>query len=220
MFIEVPNLLSDDELERVQEIAAKARFVDGRISNPHNTAKNNLQIDPDDPLYQESSSMLAEALLENETVRNFAFIHRAATPLICRYQPDMAYGKHADAAFLPLRPTPLRSDISCTIFLTSPDAYEGGELAIHLGNKTILAKGEAGSAILYPSTTIHEVVPVTSGERIVAITFIESQIEDEKRRYLLYSLKEVAALEGFNISWDSRVLLQHVTSSLHRMWST
>ena len=63
-------------------------------------------------------------------------------------------------------------------------------------------------------------MPVTSGERLVAITFIESQIEDERKRHLLYTLEEVAALEGFNISWDNRVLLQHVCASLHRMWST
>ena len=104
--------------------------------------------------------------------------------------------------------------------MSEPDTYEGGELTIHLGSKPVSIKGAAGSAILYPSTTIHEVVPVTSGERLVAITFIESQIMDEKKRYLLYSLNEIAALEGDNISWDNRILLEHVRHSLHRMWST
>ena len=114
----------------------------------------------------------------------------------------------------------IRSDISCTIFLEHPEAYEGGELTIHLGDKTVSVKGKAGSAVLYPSTTIHEVMPVTKGERLVAITFIESQIIDEHKRDLLYTLNEVAALEGYNISWDNRVQLQHVSASLHRMWST
>ena len=220
MFIEVPDLLTADQLERLREIASQANFADGRLSNPHSKVKQNLQIDHNDPLYEESAKTLAEAMMRNETVNNFAFISRLAPPLICRYHPDMAYGKHADAAFLPMRPVPLRSDISSTIFLADPDTYEGGELTIHLGNKTIEVKGAAGSAILYPSTTIHEVTPVTSGERLVAITFIESQIIDEHKRYLLYTLKEVSALEGFNISWDNRVQLEHVCAALHRMWST
>ena len=220
MFIEIPDILNADQLKRIQEIAKTANFVDGRVSNPHNQTKNNLQIDTNDPLYKESTTLLAEALMHSEAVVNYAFISRMASPLICRYQPDMSYGKHPDTAFLPMRPTPLRSDMSCTIFLADPDTYEGGELTIHLGSKPVSIKGAAGSGILYPSTTIHEVVPVTSGERLVAITFIESQIMDEKNRYLLYSLNEIAALEGDNISWDNRILLEHVRHSLHRMWST
>ncbi len=220
MFIEVPNLLNAAQIERIQEIAAKAKFVDGRISNPHNEAKKNLQIDHNDPLYQESTKMLAEAMMRNETVQNYAFASRFAPPLMCRYGSDMAYGKHADSAFLQIGRTPFRSDLSGTIFLSDPDTYEGGELTIHLGSKAVRIKGAAGSVILYPSTSIHEVSPVTSGERLVAITFIESQIMDENKRHLLYSLNEIAALEGFNISWDNRVLLQHVCASLHRMWST
>ena len=104
--------------------------------------------------------------------------------------------------------------------MAEPDTYEGGELAIHLGSRTINVKGAAGSAVFYPSTTLHEVMPVTAGERLVAITFVESQIMDEHKRELLYALNEVAALEGFNISWDNRVTLQRVSAGLHRMWST
>jgi len=220
MFIEVPDLLTAAQCKQLRDIAATARFVDGRISNPHNETKKNLQLDQDDKVYEETSRILAEALIKNESIKNFAFINRFAPPLICRYRPDMAYGKHADNAFVQVGPTTIRSDISCTIFLEHPEAYEGGELTIHLGNKSVSVKGKAGSAILYPSTTIHEVTPVTSGERLVAITFIESQILDEHKRDLLYTLNEVAALEGYNISWDNRVLLQHVSASLHRMWSS
>jgi len=73
--------------------------------------------------------------------------------------------------------------------------------------------------VVYPSTTIHEVLPVRSGERIVAITFVQSQIVDEKQRDLLYTLNEVAALEGLSMQWDNRIRLEHVRHSLHRMWS-
>lgn len=220
MFIEIPDILTAAQVKRLRKIASTAKFVDGRISNPHNETKNNLQLDATDKVYYETSKLLAEALTQNESVQNFCFMSRMAPPLICRYQPEMAYGKHSDNAFVHVGQTLIRSDISCTIFLARPEDYDGGELSIHLGDKTVSVKGPAGSAVLYPSTTIHEVMPVTSGERLVAITFIESQIMDEHRRDLLYTLNEVAALEGFNISWDNRVRLQHVSASLHRMWST
>ena len=171
-------------------------------------------------LHREATNLLGQAMLRNEEVRNFAFIRRLAPPLMCRYRPDMKYGTHPDVAFLPMQGEPLRSDISCTIFIADPSTYDGGELTIHLGSKPIKIKGKRGSAVLYPSTTIHEVLPVTRGERLVAITFMESQICDEKKRDLLYTLNEVAALEGLNMDWDNRVRLEHVRHSLHRMWST
>ena len=220
IFIEIENILTAQELARLDQIAATAKFIDGRASNPHNQTKYNLQIEPGTDLHKESSTILGQALLRSEEVRNFAFIHRFAPPLMSRYLPDMKYGKHPDNAFLPMQPTPLRSDISCTIFIADPASYDGGELTIHLGSKPITIKGKRGAAVLYPSTTIHEVQPVTRGERIVAITFMESQICDEKKRDLLYTLNEVAALEGLKMDWDNRIRLEHVRHSLHRMWST
>ena len=124
-----------------------------------------------------------------------------------------------DAAFLPLAPEPLRSDVSCTIFISGPDQYQGGELLIHLGTEAVPIKGAAGSAVFYPSTTLHEVVPVVSGERLVMITFIESQIPDQLQRELLYTLGEVRALEGLKMDWRNRTQLEFVIANLHRMWS-
>jgi PKHD-type hydroxylase len=220
MFIEVPDLLSPAQVQRLRDIAASAKFVDGRISNPNNKAKNNLQLDHTDASYKESAQIMGEALVQNESVQDFTFMLRIAPPLMCRYKPDMAYGVHSDNAFVNVGQGILRSDISCTMFISDPETYEGGELTIHLGNRSIAIKGSPGSAVLYPSTTLHEVKPVITGERLVAITFMESQIMDEQKRHLLYQLNEVAAIEGYNISWDNRVMLQHISASLHRMWST
>ena len=219
MFLEIQNVLNAAEITRLREIAQGATFVDGRISNPHNQTKQNLQVDPHDSGAQESGRLVGLALQRNEEFARFAFPVRVATPLLCKYQPGMSYGKHPDSAFLPMQPTPLRSDVSCTVFISDPASYEGGELTIHLGSRPVVIKGAAGSAVVYPSTTIHEVLPVRSGERIVAITFIQSQIVDEKQRDLLYTLNEVAALEGLSMQWDNRIRLEHVRHSLHRMWS-
>lgn len=220
MFLEIPDILTEQERGRLCEIGNEAPFLDGRISNPHNQSKNNLQIDPRHAGHQESSAIMAEALNRCDAVRRFAFPTRMATPMLCKYVAGMAYGQHSDAAFLPMRPEPLRSDVSCTIFVADPSTYEGGELTIHLGSRPVTIKGAAGSAVIYPSTTIHEVQPVRSGERLVGITFIQSQIVDERKRDLLYTLGEVAELEGLNMHWDNRVRLEHVRASLHRDWST
>jgi PKHD-type hydroxylase len=220
MFIEIDGVLTAEEIGKVKSIAATTPFVDGKISNPHNQAKNNLQADPNHAGYRDSSQIFAQALWRSEEFRNYAFPKRFAAPMLCRYQPGMNYGPHADSAYIPLRPEPLRSDVSVTIFLNDPSTYDGGELVIHLGSKPIPIKGKPGSAIVYPSTTIHEVAPVTRGERLVAITFVESQICDERYRDLLYTLNEVAALEGLKMDWQNRTRLEHVRHSLHRIWST
>jgi PKHD-type hydroxylase len=113
----------------------------------------------------------------------------------------------------------LRTDISCTIFLSDPQQYEGGALRIRLGEASFSFKLKAGEAILYPSDTLHEVEPVTAGERLVAITFIQSRIGDPFRRNLLYELNEVAALEGLKMDPGNRVRLQLVRDQLLRSWS-
>ena len=220
MFLEIDPVLTPAEVQRLREIAAAARFVDGRISNPHNTAKNNLQIDRQDAIYQESARILGAALARNEEFRNFTFPKIVPPPMLCRYGRGMNYGVHTDAAFMPIGPRALRSDVSCTIFVADPAEYEGGELSIHLGGRRIDIKGGAGSAIVYPSNMMHEVRPVTSGERLVAITFIESQIADPAQRALLYELNEVTALEGLNMKPENWRRLDHVRSGLHRMWGS
>lgn len=220
MFLEIDNVLTPPEIAQLKAIALKTRFIDGRISNPHNLAKNNLQADVSEAGYRDSSQLVMQALWRSESFRNFAFPKRFAPPLLCRYQPGMNYGAHTDAAFLPMQPLPLRSDVSCTVWMNEPETYQGGELLIHIGSKPVAIKGRAGSAIVYPSTTIHEVSPVLEGERLVAITFIESQIADERFRGLLYSLNEVAALEGLTMAWENRTRLEHVRQSLHRIWSS
>lgn len=220
MILEIASVLTPAEISSLREIARSANFVDGRISNPHSINKNNLQIDTRDEAALQSSTLIAHALQRSDEFRNFTFPVRIAPPLLCRYEPGMSYGRHPDSAFLLVQSAPLRSDVSCTVFISDPAEYAGGELTIYLGTRALAVKGAAGSAVVYPSTTIHEVQQVTRGQRLVAITFVESQIVDEKKRELLYTLNEVAALEGLTMQWDNRIRLEHVRHSLHRMWST
>ena len=218
MFFEAPNVLTAEELRRVADIAETALFADGRLSNPHTKVKNNLQIDQRDPGRTEAANLMANALMRHQGIRDFAFPRIMAPPMLSKYGPGMAYGLHTDAAFLPVGPRPLRSDVSCTLFISPPENYEGGELSIQLGARALRFKGPAGSAIAYPSTTLHEVTPVTAGERVVGLTFIESAIPDPAHRDLLYTLNEVAALEGLGMAWENRTRLQYVCNNLHRIW--
>jgi PKHD-type hydroxylase len=211
------QLLTDPEIAECRRIAAAAPFVDGRITNPHNTAKQNEQLH-EPQAYQQSSQLLLQAFARSEEFRDFAFPVIIAPPFLTRYRPGMKYGKHTDAAFLRSPQGELRSDLSCTIFLGNPEEYEGGSLHVQYGDADLYFKLRAGEAVLYPSDTMHEVEPVTRGERLVAITFIQSRIPDPFRRNLLYDLNEVAALEGLNMSPDNYTRLQFVQNRLLRYW--
>jgi PKHD-type hydroxylase len=218
MFLELPNVLSPGDVTRLRALAAAAKFSDGRASSPHSQVKNNVQIDYADPAYRESANLMAQALQRCESFRNFTFARIVAPPMLVKYALGMTYGVHSDAAFMPIGEQLLRSDLSCTLFISAPETYEGGELSITLGTAAVNFKGAAGSAVVYPSNTLHQVKPVTAGERIVGLTFIESMVPDPACRDMLYHLNEVAALEGFNMSWDNRTRLQYVRNNLRRMW--
>ncbi len=218
MFLEVPELLTAAEVERLRTLAKTMKFVDGRATNPHSKVKNNTQLDYGDPGYKESATIMHQALQRAPEVRDFVFPKMIAPPLLTRYHPGMNYGAHSDSAFIPMGERPLRSDMSCTIFLNDPSTYEGGELSVRLGTREIDFKLQPGGAIVYPSTTIHQVKPVTSGERLVGITFMESMVVDQTSRELLYQLNEVLALEGEKMDWENRTRLSYVSSSLYRLW--
>lgn len=220
MFLRIKNLLTAAEVARLMQLSRELHFVDGRVSNPANLTKDNLQADPADGRAAETSQLVQAALLRSREFVDFTLPKRIAPPLLCRYEPGMKYGAHADAALIPLPGGRLRSDISCTVFVADPATYDGGELAITAGNQTVAFKGGPGDAIVYPSTTLHEVVPVRSGQRLVSITFIESLIVDQHQRAQVYELNEIAALEGLKMNWESRVRLDVVRQNLMRMWST
>ena len=210
-------ILTAQGVEECRKIAASAPFVDGRLTNPHNTAKQNEQLH-DQSAYQRSAQLLQAALVRSEELMNFAFPVKIAPPMITRYKPGMKYGFHTDVAFMQLPSSGMRSDLSCTIFLNEPESYEGGALHIRLGDGEMRFKLRPGDAIVYPSDTLHAVEAVTKGERLVAITFMQSRIQDPFRRNLLYNLNEVAALEGLSMKPENFTMLQLIQNQLLRYW--
>jgi PKHD-type hydroxylase len=220
VFLQIKNLLTAAEVARLTMLSREVRFVDGRVSNPANSTKDNLQVDYADPKYTESVQIVNAALARSREFVDFAVPRHVAPPLLCRYEPGMKYGAHADSAMIQVGNSRLRSDLSCTVFVSDPSTYDGGELSIEVGSLAIPFKGAAGEAFVYPSTMLHEVVPVRAGQRLVSITFIESYIADEHQRTQVYELNEIAALEGLSMKWESRVRLDVVRQNLMRMWST
>lgn len=219
MILELRDFLNPSEVARLTALGRELNFVNGRVSNPNNLSKDNLQADAADPRAAESSRIVADAFARSEPFRDFAFPRRVAPPLLCRYEVGMKYGAHADAAHLTIDGTKLQSDISATVFISDPNTYQGGELVFHIGTRPVVAKGMPGEVIVYPSTMLHEVRPVRAGTRLVSITFIESFVPNEYRRTQLYELNEVAALEGNTMKWENRVRLETVRQNLLRMWS-
>jgi PKHD-type hydroxylase len=218
MFREI-QFLDEAQVAELRRIAAAAPFADGRITNPHSTVKQNLQLH-DQSAYKQSAALLTRAMMDNDEFRAFAFPAALAPPLLTRYQPGMRYGAHADAALLTVPEVgAIRSDISCTIFLSDPAEYDGGALSMQLGTARLSFKLPPGRGIVYPSTTLHEVEPVTRGERLVAITFVQSRIADPHRRDMLFELNEVAALEGLKMSHENFTRLQLVQQNLYRHWA-
>jgi len=221
MFREIKSLLTPTEVERMRTLAATMPFVDGRVSNQTNPAKNNLQAARGADLrYAESVKIVTDALARSREFREFAFPKRLSEPLLSRYDIGMSYGAHPDSPYLPVAPSGLlRTDLSATIFIAEPESYEGGELVVYLGNRQVTFKASAGDAVVYPSTKVHEVSKVTQGSRLVSIVFIESIIADEYKRTQIYELNDIAALEGGHMSWENRMRFEVARNNLMRMWS-
>jgi PKHD-type hydroxylase len=217
MFNTIENVLNSAQIAELREIAARAQFVDGRISAPGAPVKNNVVL-ADRDLFARSSQMVADALYGSEDFRVFAFPRAMTPPVLTRYETGMYYGTHTDSAFMPHPSRLLRSDLSCTIFISDPTSYDGGELVTRLGTEEIRLRAPAGAAIVYPSTTLHRVEKVTRGERLVALTFIESRIADSEKRELLYELNEIGAIAGEKMDIDTYTRFQRIQQNLLRKW--
>ena len=211
------NVLSAAELQAINALLPQISFADGRRTNPGSTVKHNLQAPQEDPANARVAQIARDALFRHPELRVFAMPRNAARTTTVRYEPGMTYGWHVDEALFPSTP-PMRSDLSCTIFLNPRSAYDGGELVIQLGEQEIAFKLDPGQAILYPSNTIHQVAPVTRGVRIAAITWLQSWVADSGQRELLVQLEEASTRAG---TADPRltVLLASLRTNLFRMWA-
>jgi PKHD-type hydroxylase len=190
MLLIVPGVLKQDELRLARAWLAEAPFVDGKLSAgaAARRVKQNEERDRSAGDLERLDRLVMGGLTRHPMYRNGALPLHAASPLYSRYRPGMAYGDHLDDPIMGAGSVLYRSDVAVTVFLSAPEEYDGGELVIQLVSGEQQVKGAAGNAALYPASTIHRVSPVTRGERLVAVTWVQSLVRDAARRELLYGL--------------------------------
>lgn len=222
MLLHLREVLKKDELMLVHEWLARASFVDGRLSAgaAAKRVKNNEELDGRAAGLERLNDLVMGALTRHPVYRGGALPLHAATPSYTRYRPGMSYGEHLDDPIMGADGVRYRSDIAVTLFLNSPEAYGAGELVVRTAFGDQSAKLPAGDAVLYPAGSLHRVNPVTQGERVVAITWVQSLVRDPVQRELLYGLN--AAREKLLKDAPDAVETAQVNAAylnLIRMWS-
>ena len=221
MILCIGNVLDANALAALRRLIDGERFSDGQATVGWAAAsvKHNEQLRGDAPAYDQIRQTLAQVLAASELFMLAAAPKRMRPMMISRYRTGMGYGTHVDNALMGEQEK-MRSDLSFTLFLSEPEAYEGGELVIDdIGGESSY-KLPAGSMVLYPSTTLHRVETVTSGERLVAVGWLQSMVRDASQRALLFDLetvrRELFAAGGKSKQFDT---LSKCTSNLWRMWA-
>lgn len=222
MYIHIQNLLTAEHLETVDAGLAEGTFVDGAsTAGPSARAvKQNLQLDKKKTNNaKEMDTAILTALAEHQLVRGMALPARILPPLYSKHEPGMTYGTHTDNPVMPGNP-PVRTDISITIFLSDPETYDGGELMVTTEVGEAKFKLPKGDALMYPSGALHTVREVTKGERLAAVTWIQSSVRDAARRQLLFDLDVACQLvnRADRTSNEARLLLK-TYGNLLRMWA-
>lgn len=191
MILTLPELITPDELVLIKRLAATVAFTDGKATTGEllQKAKNNQQIPWNHPVMKEISAVVMQALGRCDAFMGIAHPRRLAAMLVSRYQPGMAYGLHVDAPIMG-EPNHVRSDVSFTLFLNEPGAYQGGELAFETGSGESAYKLPARSAICYPTGQLHRVRPVEQGERLAVVGWVQSLVREPAVREMLYDLSE------------------------------
>jgi PKHD-type hydroxylase len=218
MLMVVPNVLSPEQIAQFRDRILSLKFVDGTATAGWHAklVKNNLQADRTQPGYPEVNKLVTETILQNGSVR-LGVRPKAVTPLLfSRYSGGMTYGTHVDDSVI----MGIRSDVSFTLALTDPQTYTGGELVMETPGGEQAFKLQAGHMIMYPSTTLHRVNPVTMGERLAAVGWMQSTVRDANAREILYDL-DVARRSIFDQHGKTREfdLISKASANLLRMWT-
>jgi len=222
MLITIQNILDKQRLDFINQLLEKAKFVDGTLSAgmAAKRVKNNEELSADETQMQQLNNLVMGSLVQHDEFKAAAIPFRVAAPYYARYTKGMTYGDHVDDPIMGGAGQQYRSDVSTTVFLNEPDEYEGGELVITTSFGEQKIKLSAGSAVVYPSSSLHHVAEVTKGTRLVAVTWTQSMIRDPAKRELLYQLNQ--ARESLLKNRPDDVETKQIDISyvnLFRMWS-
>ncbi len=222
MLLHLKNVLAPDQLQGTREMLAKVKFVDGKASagTAASRVKNNQEVDRQAQEIGDLDNLVMGSLVRHPVYRAGALALKVATPFYARYVPGMRYGGHVDDPIMGGEDGLYRTDIAITIFLNDPKAYDGGELAVNTAFGEQKIKLPAGDAVMYPASSLHRVAEVTRGERLVAVTWVQSLVRDPARRELLYELNQVRErLLKETPEAEDTTRINAVYVNLVRMWS-
>ena len=192
MLLQIPEVLSTQQVDACRKVLEKADWVDGRITAGHQSAraKDNLQLPEDHEDAQRLQNTILYALESNPLFMSAALPLKVFPPLFNRYQNGQSFGNHVDNAIRQVKDTPhrVRTDLSATLFFSNPEDYDGGELVVEDTYGVHSVKLPAGHVILYPASSLHHVRPVTRGARMASFFWIQSMVRDDGERTILFDL--------------------------------
>ncbi len=224
MLIAIPNVLAAEQIVKARQLLENAVWVDGKVSAGHQGArvKDNQQLLPENPVAQKVGNEILRALGANQLFMSSALPLHILPPMFNRYSGGGTFGTHVDGSIrvIPGTQKQIRTDLSCTLFLADPSEYEGGELIVEdtYGSKSV--KLPAGHMILYPSTSLHQVTPVTKGTRLCSFFWLQSMIRDDGKRSLLFDMDlGIQRLGVDHPDHPSTVQLTGVYHNLLRQWA-
>jgi len=221
VLLRIPSVLDRSELDVVRRMLAGASFVDGKLSAGQvaKRVKHNQEVDRRARELEQLNNLVMGKLVQHPVYRSGALPLRVAAPYYARYTPGMRYGDHVDDPVMGADGTLYRSDVSITVFISDPAEYDGGELVIYTPFGEQQVKLPAGDAVMYPSSSLHRVAEVARGERLVAVTWLQSLVRDPARRELLHELNSVRERMLANTpETEDAKLINKTYVNLVRMW--
>jgi PKHD-type hydroxylase len=224
MLLQIPAVLSPDQVALARQRLAAAAWTDGRVTAGHQSAKvkHNLQVAENDPAARALGDLVLGALDRNPLFMSAALPLKVFPPLFNRYEGGQAFGSHVDNAIRQVSGTPhrVRTDLSATLFLSAPEEYDGGELSVEGTYGVHRVKLPAGDMVLYPASSLHQVLPVTRGTRLASFFWIQSMVRDDGARTLLFDLDTaIQAIARDAPDHASVVQLTNVYHNLVRRWA-
>jgi len=221
VLLRIPSVLDRGELEVVRRMLTGAPFVEGKLSAGQvaKRVKHNQEVDRRARELEQLNNLVMGKLVQHPVYRSGALPLRVAAPYYARYTPGMRYGDHVDDPVMGADGTLYRSDVSITVFISDPAEYDGGELVINTPFGEQQVKLPAGDAVMYPSSSLHRVAEVARGERLVAVTWLQSLVRDPARRELLHELNSVRERMLANTpETEDAKLINKTYVNLVRMW--
>lgn len=225
MLVHIPNVLTPEQVRmlRGRLDGAGDAWVDGRATAGYSGApvKRNQQIAEHSPIARELGDVILAALERHPLFISAALPNQVYPPLFNRYEGGMTFGSHVDGAVRVLpNGVKLRTDVSCTLFLSEPDAYDGGELVIEDAYGVQQVKLPAGDMVVYPATSLHQVTPVTRGVRVASFFWVQSLVRSDAQRALLFDMDTaIQRLNASDADAQARRSLVGCYHNLLRLWS-